>query len=687
MNLVRYRSLPFTVSVAASFLSVLAGGGPAARAQETRARIVERLPPAAVDGLYPANRPPLEPVPLVKLPLGSIRAGGWLLSELRNMRDGFSGHLTEISKWCRYGGSAWVSPSGEGAFGWEEAPYWLRGFTDLGYLLGDERIIGESRRWTDGILASQDSTGYFGPAANRTGPDIWPNMLALCALRSLYEATGDKRILPFMIAYSRWLMSIPLDRYLPGSWQKWRGGDNLDHIYWLYNKTGEKFLLDLARVNHERTADWTGGIPTWHGVNLCQGFREPAEYFQQTGDRRYIRATVRNYDSIMSVYGRVPGGMFGADENARPGYAGPRQGAETCSMVEFMHSDEMLVAISGDPAWADRCEDVAFNSLPASMTQDLGGLRYLTAPNMIQSDTAGKAPMIDNDGKMLYFDPWYHRCCQHNVAFGWPYFTENLWMASARNGLAAVMYAPSVVTAAVGTGTPVTITEKTEYPFADAVDFRLAIERPTAFPLTLRIPGWCTRSRVAVNGADAGIAPEAGRWVVLDRVWKNGDVVKIDLPSDLAVRVWKENGNTLSVSRGPLTYALKIGERWERIGGTNRWPAFEVFPTTAWNYGLAVDTADPAPSIEVIRKGGALDARPFAAEGSPIELRARARRIPSWKQESNGLVGEIPGSPLRVETPVETVTLIPMGCARLRISVFPLALPGNAGGARQSGQP
>jgi hypothetical protein len=691
MTELRFWSLSSSACVAASILYVFSPGAPAARAQETGARIVESLPPVASDGLYPGNRPPLEPVPLVKLPLGSIRAGGWLLTELRNTRDGFSGHLTEISKWCKYGGSAWVSPSGRGAFGWEEAPYWLRGFTDLGYLLDDERIIGESCMWTDGILASQDSTGYFGPAANRTGPDIWPNMLALSALRSRYEATGDKRILPFMIAYARWLMSIPLDRYLPGSWQKWRGGDNLDHIYWLYNKTGEKFLLDLARVNHERTADWTGGIPTWHGVNLCQGFREPAEYYQQTGDRQYVRATVRNYDSIMSVYGQVPGGMFGADENARPGYAGPRQGAETCSIVEFMHSDEMLAAITGDPVWADRCEDVAFNSLPASMTQDLEGLRYLTAPNMIQSDTAGKAPMIDNDGKMLYFDPWYHRCCQHNVAFGWPYFTEHLWMASAGNGIAAVMYAPSVVTAAVGNGTRVTLTEKTEYPFGDAVGFTLSIERPTAFPFTLRIPGWCTRARVTVNGADAGIKPAGGQWVVLERAWKNGDVVRLELPPELAIRVWKTNGNTISVSRGPLTYALKIGERWERIGGTDRWPAFEVFPTSAWNYGLAADTVNPARSIEVVRKEGGFDTRPFAAESSPIELRARARRIPSWKQESNGLVGEIPGSPLRVETPLETVTLIPMGCARLRISVFPMVLPVAASGERvapkQSGRP
>ena len=644
---------------------------PQAMSQETSVRILDSLPAVYANDVYTGNRPPLKPVPLAKLPLGAVRAEGWLLKQLTLMRDGFSGHLSSISKWCDFDSSAWVSSNGQGRYGWEEAPYWLRGYTDLGYLLDDPRIKREAERWIEGLLTTQDSTGYFGPAANRARPDIWPNMLMLSVLRSHYEATGDARVPRFMLGYARWLMTLPLDRYLPDSWQKWRGGDNLDHIYWLYNTTGEPWLLDLARVNHERTADWTGGIPTWHGVNLCEGFREPAEYFQQAGDVRYLRATVRNYDSIMSTYGRVPGGMFGADEDAREGYSGPRQGAETCSMVEFMHSDEMLTAISGETAWADRCEDVAFNSLPSSMTQDLEGLHYLTAPNLIQCDRASKAPMIENDGKMLYYDPWYHRCCQHNVAFGWPFFTENLWMASTGNGLAAVLYAPSRVSATVGDGAHARITERTAYPFGETVELLVSLDRTSRFPLTLRIPAWCRHPRLVVDGAEIAERPRAGTWTVIDRAWKDGDVVRLELPQDVSVRVWRGNGNTVTVDRGPLTYALKIEERWEKCGGTDAWPAYEVFPASPWNYGLIVDTVDPSASVEVVRGRTAAGGQPFAPGSAPIELRVRARRVPSWKQESNGLIGQIPGSPLREQTPVETVTLIPMGCEQLRVAVFP----------------
>jgi len=661
-----------TLHAGLAVLMAAACAPPGAMSQGDAVRTMDRLPAAYANDAYRGNRAPLRPAPLVKLPLGSVRAEGWLFDELALMRDGFTGHLSSISKWCDVDSSAWVSPRGTGTYGWEEAPYWLRGYIDLGYLLGDPRITGEAERWTAGLLTTQDSTGYFGPAANRAKPDIWPNMLMLSVLRSHFEATGDGRVIPFMLAYARWLMALPLDRYLPESWQKWRGGDNLDHIYWLYNMTGEPWLLDLARVNHERTADWTGGIPTWHGVNLCEGFREPAEYFQQAGDERYYRATERNYDSIMSAYGRVPGGMFGADENARPGYAGPRQGAETCSMVEFMHSDEMLTAISGETAWADRCEDVAFNSLPASMTSDLKGLHYLTAPNMVQCDRGNKAPMIDNDGKMLYYDPWYHRCCQHNVACGWPFFTENLWMASTGNGLASVLYAPCRVNAAVGDGAHARITERTGYPFGESVEFALSLDRPAEFPLTMRIPGWCRHPRLIVNGRDAGGALRAGTWVVVDRTWKEGDRVRLEFPQDVAVRVWRENGNTVTVERGPLAYALRIGERWVKCGGTEEWPAWEVYPVSAWNYGLIVDTASPASSVEVVRGPAPGPGQPFDPGSAPIELRIRARRVPAWKQESNGLIGQIPGSPVREETPVETVTLIPMGCERLRVAVFPM---------------
>src|SRR5947207_10463685 len=274
-------------------------------------------------------------------------------------------------------------------------------------------------------------------------------------------------------------MSVPAEDFMAGYWPKMRAGDNIESIQWLYNRTGESWLLEVAKKCHDHAADWTSGVINWHGVNVSQGFREPANFYVQSKDKKFLEAAERNYQTVMDLYGQFPGGMFAADENARKGYDDPHQGAETCSMVEFMHSFEMLTKITGDPKWSDRCEDVAFNSLPAALTPDLKALHYLTAANMVQLDKGTKSPGIENGGTMFSYSPReVYRCCQHNVSHGWPYMAEDLWLATADNGLCASMYSASEVTARVGDdGTPVTVAEQTDYPFTEEMNFTVSLPR------------------------------------------------------------------------------------------------------------------------------------------------------------------------------------------------------------------
>src|SRR3990172_7102950 len=141
------------------------------------------------------------------------------------MVDGMTGRLPEVSKFLQPT-SGWLTLKPEDP-GWEEMPYWLRGFGDLGYVLKNERIIREARRWLDATLNSQRPDGYFGPPLNKANDDLWPNMPMLNALQSFYEATGDERVLPFLTNYFRFELNLPREKLLPGSWQKVRGGDNL----------------------------------------------------------------------------------------------------------------------------------------------------------------------------------------------------------------------------------------------------------------------------------------------------------------------------------------------------------------------------------------------------------------------------------------------------------------------------
>jgi hypothetical protein len=364
-----------------AFIACKSGG-----TAETIVSNIDRPDTTEANSHYTGNRKPLQAQHLIKLPVGSIRPGGWLLRYLELQRDGLTGKLGEISAWLAKENNAWLNKDGMGEYGWEEVPYWLKGYANMGYVLNDKKIIEESKVWLNAALESQQEDGYFGPKILKNGkPDLWGNMIMLWCLQSYYEYSSDERVLPFMEKYFAWQSKLPDSLLLEDYWENSRGGDNLYSIYWLYNRTeGKEWLLDLAQKIHNNTADWhqANNLPNWHNVNIAQCFREPATYYLQTGNREDLEATYNNFRLIRARYGDVPGGMFGADENAREGYRDPRQGVETCGMVEHMASDELLMGITGDPFWADHAEDVAFNTYPAAVMPDFRALRYITSPNM-----------------------------------------------------------------------------------------------------------------------------------------------------------------------------------------------------------------------------------------------------------------------------------------------------------------
>ena len=625
---------------------------------------------------YVGNRAPLKQNALYKLPIGAIKPKGWLRVQLVNEANGETGHLEEISPWLNKTNNAWLSSTGQGEHGWEETPYWLKGFGDLGYVLDDPRVISHAKVWLDGVLSGQREDGYFGPrsnlVANKGKPDMWPNMVMLFALQSYYEWRHDPRVLSAMTRYFKWQEGLPESEFYLSYWEKHRGGDNLESVYWLYNRTGDKFLLDLARKIHRRTADWMSGVPDWHGVNFAQAFREPEEYAELEPSSPGVKSTEADYELMRKLYGQVPGGMYGADENARPGIHDPRQGTETCAMVEMMLSDELLLKADGDPKWADRCEDVAFNNLPAAQTSDEEALHYLTAPNLVDIDDRSKAPGFQNGGPMLLFNPYDHRCCQHNVSHGWPYFAEHLWMATSANGLAATVFAPSQVTAQVGDGQTVRVEEQTAYPFRDEIRFRFHMSSPARFSFSARMPGWLKGGSATVGGTSYGLTEGPG-FATFDRTWRDGDLLVLKLPMRLELKRWEQNGNAISVDRGPLSYALRIGERKVKSLGTKdfpateSFPAWEVHPTTSWNFGLVPDLS----RFKVKEKSFDASRQPFDLTNIPLEIEAPARQIPEWSEDYTGLVAQLQQSPAFSSDPETTVVLIPMACERLRISEFP----------------
>lgn len=677
----RRRFLAGTAAVVGGGALVGAAGAASAQVREGRARVVER-PPSTGGGHYLPNRDPLRPAAFLRLPVGSVVPGGWLRQQLELELGGITGRMPEISDYLVYETNGWVDPSQPA---WEELPYWLRGFIDLGYVTGHADTIERAHKWVDGILGTQDADGFFGPTRLRTalegGPDLWPHMPLLDVFRSFHDHTGDARIVPFLTSFFGFQNEQPVEVFGRG-WGAFRWGDTIDTVYWLYNQTGESSLLDLVRKIHQGSADYVSGIPNWHNVNLAQGFREPAQYWVLDGDQSFRDATYRNHRTVFDAYGQFPGGGFAGDENSRPGYGDPRQGFETCGIVELIHSYEILHRITGDSVWMDRCEELAFNLLPAALDPTHRGLHYITCANSVQLDrTVLTRGQFQNDFPLLAYLPGVHnepvsyRCCPHNYGKGWPYYSEELWQATPDAGLCAAMYAESEVTAKVGAGdgVDVTIAERTEYPFGETVRFTVSTggTARVAFPFYLRVPGWCEGATVRLNGEPVGIDPTPGSYAVVDRTWSDGDVVELRLPMRTGVRTWNANQGSVSVDHGPLTFSLAIDERWESQPGEEPWPALLVFPESDWNYGLDLPTDDPASALELRRLDPPADTNPFTHEGARFELSAPGRAIQAWRTDPEQVIRTLQPSPVASDAPVERLRLLPMGATRLRITAFP----------------
>ncbi|WP_418832492.1 beta-L-arabinofuranosidase domain-containing protein [Phocaeicola sp.] len=635
---------------------------------------------------YANNRSPLQPSHFLKLPVGSIKPEGWLRKYLELQRDGLTGHLNEISAWLEKENNAWLTNGGD--HGWEEVPYWLKGYGNLAYILGDENMINEAKTWIEAAINSQRPDGSFGPI-NMKGdkPELWAQMIMLWCLQSYYEYTNDSRVLTLMTNFFKWELSLPDDKFLEDYWENSRGGDNLLSVYWLYNKTGESFLLELAEKIHRNTADWTrpSTLPNWHNVNVAQCFREPATYYMLDKDSALLAASYNVHHLIRRTFGQVPGGMFGSDENCRMGYIDPRQGVETCGMVEQMASDEIMLRMTGDPFWAEHCEDVAFNTYPAATMPDFKALRYITCPNHVISDSKNHHPGIDNSGPFLAMNPFSSRCCQHNHAQGWPYYTEHLVLATPDNGAALALYASCKATMKVGDGQQIAIHEETNYPFDEVIRLTVQTDKEVEFPLYLRIPTWANQAQIHINGQKVTTPVTSGQYACIRRTWKNDDKVELTLPMQLSLRTWQVNKNSVSVNYGPLTMSLKIREKyvksdsketaigdsqWQKDADASQWPTYEIYPDSPWNYSLILNKDNALKDFKVIKKQWPADNFPFTQESVPLEIKTVGRQIPSWKVDQYGLCHELPeaDAPKREK---EEITLIPMGAARLRISAFP----------------
>ena len=648
---------------------------------------------------YKGNPEPLYKNAYIKLPLGAVKPEGWLKRQLEIQASGLTGHIDDY--WPDLVNSSWRGRDGEA---WERGPYYLDGLVPLAYLLEDETLIKKVKSWIDPIISSSTDSGWYGPARNK---DRWPLAVANKALMQYYEASGDTNALNVLKKYFRYLHNTPPD-WPDKEWRGVRAMENAVTGYWLYRETGEQWILEVIKSIQENSSDWTAyyenfpwdsassaekRIPlnwgpdglTAHVVNNAMAVKYPGIWYQQSLDDRYkdaVYSAIRKYDLN---HGQA-GGRFSGDEHLSG--KSPDKGTELCSVVEYMYSLEELYAIFGENELADRLELLTYNALPGTTTSDMWAHQYDQQSNQVLVSSAKRNWSTNGDDSNIYgFSPNFG-CCLANMHQGWPKFVEHMWMATNDNGLALVAYGPCVVKAKVGNNSEVTLTEDTEYPFKGAVKIKIGTSEAVRFPIELRVPGWADSVMISYKGKTEVI--KGNKKFRLYENWENGDVINIDIP--MGVRIEKRFNNAISVLRGPLYFSLRIDKIYDSVKikydnygylGSVDW---SISPASEWNYGLLADRNNPGRGFSVTENN--TGKYPFADTGDPVWsedsgkyvvstqdppviIKARGMKIPSWTMKDNS--ADIPPlSPVMPQGDPVILELVPYGCARLRITEFPV---------------
>ncbi|WP_219416478.1 beta-L-arabinofuranosidase domain-containing protein [Pseudonocardia nigra] len=638
----------------------------------------------------------LAPAALRPLPLGQLRPSGWLRDRLRLQADGLAGHLDEF--WPDVAESAWIGGTAEG---WERGPYWLDGVVSLAFLLDDPALIAKVTRWIEHILEHQGDDGWLGPRGGDPSAqhhaeygdlDVWPRMIVLKALLQYEDATADPRVLPAALRFAR-LLDALLDRWPLHEWGRSRWADLVWVLHELHDRTGEDWLLALADTARRQGYDWfswaqdlpyrekvpdatlrrfqerAGGV--WmnddflatHGPNVAMGLKSMPVWWRRTGDDDHRALFAGMIEQLDAHHGQA-NGLFSCDEHLAGRH--PSQGSETCAVVEYLFSLEVALEAWGyaEPV-AGRLERLALNALPASVSPDEWAHQYVQQANQVIAHVTEDRVYTNNgpDANVFGLQPHFG-CCTANRHQGWPKYVSRLWMRSADAGLIALSYAPCTIdTAVAGAGVQVEVAG--DHPFRDEVRITVRADGPAEFPLRLRVPGWADAPDLVVDGGPAE-AMTAGTLHELRRDWAGEHTLVLRLPAP--VRATRRYHDAVAVERGPLVFALAVGEDWRQVGGEPPHADWEVRPTTPWNYALEFDPDEPGTAVHVEHLP--VGTRPFAPDGAPVRLHVRGRRVAGWELE-HGAAAAPPPSPVRPAGPLEDLVLLPYGCTNLRVTELP----------------
>ncbi len=586
---------------------------------------------------------------------------GWLRDQLAIQARGLCGRLHEV--WPDVRDSAWIGGDREA---WERVPYWLDGFIPLAYLLDDEEMKRTAKRYVDAILDRQQLDGWICPCQKeeRAAYDTWAVQLISKTLTVYWQCTGEKRAIDAvrraMKNYYELLRDGEVSLF---NWGEHRWFEAFIALNELWRLEKEDWIRELARILASQGTDYEAQASKWerplnqwtydtHIVNIAMMLKEEAVTCDLLG-KPYTDKASRLYD-ILTRFNGTAAGLFTGDE-CLSGLS-PIQGTELCAVVEQMYSLELLYARTGDPKWAEMLETVAFNALPAAVSDDMWTHQYDQMSNQIACQTFPGKPVFRTNGKEAHLfglEPNYG-CCTANFGQGWPKFALSAFMHRGETVLSAVPV-PSVLKTEEAT-----IRLETEYPFRNRLVYHIDARKP--LKLVVRVPSFA--ERLSVDGEERN-----EKELCFDLPEGKGQ--KIGIAFETTPQFVDRPNGLKSVRCGSLVFSLPIPFRtemheYERNGVERKYPYcdYELIPTGPWNYAWCSLGEKPAFH--------GLTETPFSSERPPVTLDAALRPI-EWDYEDGyeTVCAKRPGTAFAGEETVRA--LWPYGCAKLRMTELPPA--------------
>lgn len=589
-----------------------------------------------------------------------LKPKGWLKRQLEIQANGLSGNLDKV--WRDVKDSKWIGGEAEG---WERVPYWLDGFIPLAYLLENEDMIARARKYIEAIMQAQRPDGWICPCSEEEIPsyDTWAVQLITKVLTVYYECSGDERV-PQVIYktlrnYYDLLSSGTIKLF---DWGKHRWYECFIAIRFLKERYQEEWIDDLGRILKEQGFDYGEAVETWkrplnkwtqytHIVNLAMMLKAEAVSCDILKESYTDRAEY--FYEILDKYNGTPVGLFTGDE-CLSGLS-PIQGTELCAVAEQMYSYELLYAYTGDKKWAERLEVLAFNALPATISDDMWAHQYVQMSNQIACQKfPGRSLFRTNDSEAHLFglEPNFG-CCTANFNQAWPKFALSAFMHNENTIVSAVPVPAELKT------DDVCITLETEYPFKNELVYR--IDAGKAVQLVVRIPSFA--ENVKIDGETVNAAEEQ----VFDVYGKKEIRITFETTAHYVERPYQLK----SVKCGSLIFSLpikyeKVKHEYEKDGVERKYPYcdYEYVGKSDWNYGYCGEI------FSVERKP--VDKVPFSSENPPVILKTSVRKIP-WGLEDGfeTVCAKVPES-LEPIGEAEIAELYPYGCAKLRMTELPM---------------